>query len=74
MRSITVIAAAALVLAIAAAAGHVPLAEAAGQGSTQNMKAKPKVKKGVIFIRTKRFSSCSDWGRDKGWCAKHNTP
>jgi hypothetical protein len=32
---------------------------------------KKKVKPGVIYIHTKRFTSCSSWGKDKNWCKDH---
>jgi len=53
-------------------------AQAAGQNSGSpaakpgNLAApKPKPKKGIIYIKGKRFTSCSDWGKDKGWCSKN---
>ena len=45
---------------------------AAQNGQTGNVTApKPKPKKGIIYIKGKRFTTCTDWGRDKGWCSKN---
>jgi len=39
---------------------------------TLNLVGKSKdPEKGVIFIRFKKFSSCTDWGKDEGWCDKN---
>jgi hypothetical protein len=33
--------------------------------------AKKKPQKGVIFIKGKRFTTCTDWGKHEGWCEKN---
>jgi hypothetical protein len=57
-------------------AGVVVLGLAAGQASAATPAApsnptvtgKKKVKPGVIYIHTKRLTTCTSWGKDKNWC------
>lgn len=60
--------AAASALHVAQAADRNGTSPAAKPGSVAAPKPGPK--KGVIFIKTKRFYSCTDWGKDKGTCKK----
>ncbi len=47
-------------------------AEPKTKPSAGKLKADVKPKKGIIYIKGKRITSCTDWGRDKGWCSKNN--
>lgn len=60
------------VLGIAALAPvHAANAAQSSALPTNKMTSQKKPQKGVIYIKTKKFMSCRDWGRDRGWCSKH---
>jgi hypothetical protein len=41
-------------------------------GSSLNLIGKSKdPEKGVIYVKTKKFTICASWGRDKDFCDKH---
>jgi hypothetical protein len=50
----------------AAQAGSGPLQPTDPTSSVSDPSHKPK--KGVIYIKTKKFTSCSSWGKDKNFC------
>ena len=52
--------------------GPTTLHAAQRNGQTGNVTApKSKPKKGIIYIKGKRFTTCTDWGKDQGWCSKN---
>jgi hypothetical protein len=61
-----IVIAASIALGLAASPAGATTSPASPSGPT--MTAKKKVKPGVIYIHTKRFTSCSSWGKDKNWC------
>jgi hypothetical protein len=74
MRVITTV-----IIGLAFAAASLNAAQAAGQ-SRKGKGASPathlkdpsqKPKPGIIYVKGKRFTSCTDWGKDKGWCSKN---
>ena len=61
-----------LAFATAALQSQGTAAEPKAKPSAGKLKADVKPKKGIIYIKGKRITSCTDWGRDKGWCSKNN--
>lgn len=44
----------------------------AGAKDSLNLVSKSKdPEKGVIYVKTKKFTICASWGRDKEFCDKH---
>ena len=52
----------------AAQAAHGPVQPQDPTSTLSDPSHKPK--KGVIYVKTKRFTTCASWGKDKGLCNK----
>lgn len=65
-----------LILGLSVPLTALSVAQAAGQSgnspaSPSQLKGTIQPKPGIIYIKGKRFTTCTDWGKDKGWCSKN---